>query len=679
MGHVVHRMTHLFKYKLNLDHDWIDLLLGRFAAWVHADYHRKNLTTEKTLYATSIIPPTNVIKHEAMLRVVSIWFLFKRYRLEMPSESMYSFYCGALMDTHMKILTHHDDDISLHKVYVLGIAPETTKLSSIFLSDNSSVSNAVMEEIWMTHMSDGAVQMATSKDRQPKRRGKKRKRGNNEQGLIVPGQILFDREQQKIPDYTKPQNPMAHRKIIAKGLPRPSSIRYIATALKRSILTEPEHHQAVVEIAILFILGAYKHAQIIAPPETRLEVYKKNNHKFLYGILSTFNARELHHIISEHIIGSTKRNPELYFMLEHDIDWKRYHSQSTQISDGIMRATMFNGSYDNLVIEKIKPSPLPERPLTPEKIFGALVKCIGPIKTSIPVDKLEHASKNISLDRVFDAIRSQPVENMRIHGEILRQIGMDPEHIEQLKNGLVSMTSGKIQREMNKLINSFSQETTSKLHIYIHYLLHRATFRIINVYEDRRNDLPRGPLPYILVCFNCYTIRSQARGSSAGRKSKEGVQLDIISQTNVSCSKCRSKKKIKCVPLVNRMVHGISVNDPSAPQLFTLCRLCGVITPYNKVVSDKQLCEPCYRKAQKTLLCKRCLCGVEFTSKSPVSSTITAVYKGNLTLVAFCDKHSWVIKHAENKKLPVEFYESLICHRQKNAGAAKSRGSRRYK
>jgi hypothetical protein len=166
-------------------------------------------------------------------------------------------------------------------------------------------------------------------------------------------------------------------------------------------------------------------------------------------------------------------------------------------------------------------------------------------------------------------------------------------------------------------------------------------------------------LPYVIVCLNCYTIRSQIHGVHRKRHANDGT-ITCINGFGSRCFGCKSTR-VRLVDLRLYRVTGLSVNSTEEVKTVTMCQGCGKCTLYQYVIGGRELCGICYRSAMETILPRRCICGVPFTTKNKVSKTFIALSKDRVsTLYALCDKHASVLDHAVGPRHHIGFYTRLV-------------------
>lgn len=106
---------------------------------------------------------------------------------------------------------------------------------------------------------------------------------------------------------------------------------------------------------------------------------------------------------------------------------------------------------------------------------------------------------------------------------------------------------------------------------------------------------------------------------------------------------------------------GLSINDMTKPQLFTMCRQCHCTTVYKNVIGCNELCTQCYDNACSRLVPRRCICGTVFTNRNVVKCAFVAKDDdGKYAVWSLCDDHIKVADYAVGPDHPIQFYRNLI-------------------
>jgi hypothetical protein len=703
-------MTRLCTINLKLDPRIVDLLFGSFASWhaatnvergVSRSIHTEAIAllrgqppphtqaddvdsdVNETYYRCTserdIADPKQSVKYCAALRVVIIWRLYLKHRGSVPIEAMFPYYCGILMDLHMKLL-HFDPGpdrppLQLHEVYLLDLAPEQVGHGDIYCNEDLCMSEAVVEFIWAQYIRDcaagkpfGGVKSTRKKKskRGTKKATKTPKRSTNDTPFTIP--LMCPYKITAAVPFTVRQNPDMHRQIAFKGVLRTTSIRYIRISLHKALVAHPEDNEAVVNMVKLFFLGAYKHCAVIAPPHHRSRVYSGAPIKLLYDRLAKLNPKELYSMIAEHIISAAKKASGLYEILRQDPDWTAYSSQTLGSCDLYLRASFYATSIGIVPLKRAPRSQVsPHKyPPTPSAVFWTLAKVLGPIKTKISasVNASAIAALSCTLNEFYQTVRKQS-SNCEIIAGVLLDVGVPQSDVDVILAHSVAFNRDKLSKCISNMLKAIRQGTRDILYIYVHFLIQRSYFAVLPIQHDIDDIVVASKeFPTVKACVNCYTIRSQSRSvTGVCRKSKEGMHIDTVNPA-VMCSTCKSDNIVSISLRTNR-VMGVSMNAPAVPQIITRCHACSTPTVYKHTIGVTDLCQKCFTKAHREFEARVCVCGAEFSAKRPAECRLVARNEnGDLSMYALCKPHAGLATHAASPFLPVGFYRALLPKRQ---------------
>ena len=656
---ILHRMTHLLIHRLNLDAAFVNLLLGSFADWMNASDTERGITPE--IYADSddvmaILTILDPVRRAAALRVATMYRVAQSTAHKTPPESTVAYYWGVLIDTHMKLLLH-PHKLMIHEVYAKNLAPEQTRLADVYTDNQYPLSPAAIEKIWRPYINSAPFPVP-SKRKAPSpsepvitRRARRKRKKPTAPIVLLQDPPSID----IVSDFTVPQDPTAFRKILAKAMPRSTTVRSIGTLLRKAILFKPEENKAVVQLVRKFLVGGHRHATSIGSAAFRVRVYNTDT-EWMYKLIAQLSNKDLYAMVAEYAIGMARMLPALHHLLQQDPDWEKYSSQSIVLCDKFLRPRLFG--HPNIdVPPKIVASF--ERPVKMSEIMWALIKAL---KVGRKVQKSEIDAARIvapSLHKMYAVFRRQCGEQ-RIYATVLAEVGMRETDINTLRDGFSNLEANKMNTQLKAMLTKMSAGGRAILHLYVHMLYQQSTFAVIPVRLERPEPPPMpNAMPFVLVCTTCCIVLSQAHGINKCRKSKDGIHVDTIN-FGVTCSACGTLGVEKVDLRTNRVV-GLSVNDMTEPRMFTACRMCGCVTAYNHVVGCDELCGECFATAKARLVARRCICGVEFTSRNKVARTFTALDNdGKMALFALCEKHKHILKHVVTEFHEIEFYRGII-------------------
>lgn len=661
---IVHRMTHLYQHTLHLHQSETELLLGPFVAWFFCSLEEKRITARMYHTARCLIvsdeqaslpkEDVNGVRFSAALRVAKIWHVYLGSMDSVSKDMQFGMYSGILMDIHWKIITS-TETLPIHEVYRRKWAPEQISISEIVCPDNPILTPDGIENVWAEHIDDATRSNASipKHSRPTHDRTTLLKNNSNHYASIKHLGAGFEESMFK-PALV----------VWIKGLPCVNSIRYISHTLQKALAEEPVHgplHSMVAQ----FVLGACSHARYIAPPDIRKQVYLSSpEESILEKIAVKRTPQETFLFMSEFLVAAAERHAGLWRVLAKDPGWKQYAEGALSKSDGYLRKLLYSKEYNTTVCGRLPAKTLYfQRKMTHSRIFSLLLTCMK-IKTSIPSKVLQvlHAQGNVAA--IYQTFRKQP-EGIRVYQGILTEAGMSLESTGALQRCLCLVNSAGIKRSLSRCISSWNPLDKAVFHAYLHFLHHRSKLRLCPVVANpppKGHEVKTERLPILLVCTNCFTIRSPRRGSTATKTSQEGTTLDTI-DFNMACTSCLSTRHIRCVSLNRFKVWGLCVGSADHPSLITACRMCNVPTNYEFLVGDSELCTLCFRHAQKSLKAVSCICGVKFTTKFPCAATFLATKEKRLGLFALCNRHSHVLGHSSSPYTDISFYHKLISQR----------------
>lgn len=589
------------------------------------------------------------IKIHAALRMARLYRIWLENKVHFDRASNASQYIGMLMDLHMPVLMHHGI-LQMHEVYGKGIAPEQVSLASVFSDVHYPMSMEMVEEIWRGYISNS---MQTVKETQPSKRSlfrqRKRKRRTNEFRLFP------DTPTTPTVGFTVPQDTRSFIKIAYKGMPRSMSFRSIKTLFCKAMSFNVKSNQAIVHMARLFLLGSYRHCTSIANPSWRVEIYKnvEVSARWIVSKIQELTNKSLFALVSEYVIGMARTHPALYYLLEKDPDWADYTTQAINVCDTVLRPSLYKG----------KPAQPPKidvgfcKPVKPHHVFWALVKALG-VKDRVPRRLIDSAIEVVSgLHSMYAVFRRQH-GTPRIFGKALRDVGVAQSEIDVMAEAFGRIRANSVYRVLNEMVKTIDGGTFAVLYLYVHMICHQSKFSVIPVKVQRDDIDVKDKIPSVLVCTQCYTMRSQAQGSTT-TKSKDGIHVDTV-QFDVTCSTC-SSSGVQHVDLRYNRVVALSPNDMVTPRMFVMCRQCHCVTVYRHVIGDSELCSKCYETAVERLVPRRCICGVPFTPRNTVKETFVARNaSGKYSLFALCSAHASVMQHYAGINHPISFYHNLV-------------------
>ena len=605
------------------------------------------------------------------LRMCTLWALHGVYGTGIfPRQALYSYYTGIAMDLHQRALRLKRAP-TVCAVYSVGVggdgrgfSPETTLVSDIVCSEEPALPTHAVEDLWRVHLSCSRSALPASSlvpidpDDIPR-----------ESALGCPpalGSGDGDGEEG------------AHLRGLMQLLPKamldPAAKRYIMKPLRTGLGGAIKTNPLIARLVRAFVLGAYPHvSETIAPPRVRCWAYNADAADLL-ALVERFSKEELFDIVAEFTVSATTEHEALSAILAGDAVYRRYSRAAVEACNTVLRP-----KAHAFVLGVAPPEPPPKprakrasvwdvaRPLFPPlgRVFWELVRVLK-IAADIDVAALGTAAEGIGggARGLYRVLRCQP-QNLRLHRGILRRIGMTEDDMAVLRDTLVDIGPDRLARTLGDMASRLSPAGAAKLVVYVHYVAHRAriacrpihTRRLVEHRKDR-------PPPFMLVCNNCATIRSEAvTPSSKTKKKSKKKPLSAMIDTfrgAIVCGAC-SSTDLGVIDMRRYVVTGSTPNTP-VPATYGLCSGCGKTTPCDKAVGTSEFCANCYIAVAQNLLLRHCICGaVVDTDGGPFRKVVALNEYGERAIYALCADHTEAAGYFRpGDAVPVAAYRALI-------------------
>jgi hypothetical protein len=632
--------------KSNLPSKTVDVLLGPLVDW--AMWHDKiEVPREVREMARQMCEP-GCFYHVIALRMC---FLYSLCGLEVDPAFTLPYYIGVAMDIHIPAL-RLGKALTLHQVYTQKVAPELVLIDGIEHDCFSQIEESVLERHWVSYSCH--TEPTAKKNLGRGARSKKARKS-------IPRHTLI-REGRRKPVRHQRQDPNSLSEMLTKGLPNPSVFRYVPKTLEKGLVQAPDSNPVIVRMARMHLLGTYHHAMVIAPPAFRLKVTEMTPEEMMQLIRSAkFNTKQLYSILSEFISSCTEHNQALWAVLQEDHVFDRYVNNAYRGGDS-MRAHFYGAKRP---IERPCKPPTEVRVPTSIRLFWEIAKHLQiKIKCILPRD-IELACTGSTTRQLYGAFERQP-NSLRIYRKILEDIAFPPEDLEILDT-LFSKSNVAIMKSLKKILITISDVGRAKLKIYLHYIKSRSMLAIVPIGHSKR--LPAtDQKPCILVCFSCFTIRTQCLIEVPKKSTKSVIETDIIGD-EPRCSTCHSTR-IYAVDTRKNYVYGPSMSDDTQSRMYCTCARCGIATVYQHVIGQTELCRDCYYGTMASLLVvRKCICGAKIDEKTNAKAINALNENGKVGVYGLCQKHIHLSKSCRSSDIKeIGFYKTLIrlCDRKRS-------------
>lgn len=648
-------------------HEQIELLFGPFARFYHEDGVKKCCSEANLKEAAAFEGMEELVKacpmgkdgcvqFVALCRVYAIWDMYQRN--EKPIEGSLPYIIGIVMDTHIRIILSKGV-LRISDVYSRHISPELCALSvetPIYCEEGFPQIDKLVELLWKPHMTcpltsssdtfDNSRTSATERKQKSASRSSKKQLQKASKISLIP---QLNRKLCAIQNDIKQSHvSIQDLKLLKKGLPNPTSIRYIGSTIQKEL--ECNRSSSVVKhMLYCFALGAYKHCDTIAPPNFRIYLYKETSPQVLYKTAyESMNSRELYSIISEYIISFTKTHSALYYILRRENCWKEYSGICIKVCNTILRKRVValflktgSGSYPSVsrnFYKNNKVGTLFSHNVYPTAFtFPYLCKVVD-VKRRIPISIINASTYTPQqLSHVYKLALDAPNE-FRLYEDILIAMGISKGDLENFKHDMNKINI-KLSKRVTRAVARMSLHSKSILYIYLHAIIERSLFNIVPLSTSAYSQQEDNAAKDLIICQSCFTLRSKSRGMG-GSKSSGGIIICMHTNKPL-CSSCHSENIYALNPC-GKIVTSPSISDKGI-QSVVVCVRCKILTLYNKSVTigNTQLCTTCYEAVFTELQPTTCFCGNELSIRTVIPKTFCAISEdGEFSIYAACDKHA---------------------------------------
>jgi hypothetical protein len=258
--------------------------------------------------------------------------------------------------------------------------------------------------------------------------------------------------------------------------------------------------------------------------------------------------------------------------------------------------------------------------------------------------------------------QKQP-NTFQIYKRLLEEMEMPPADIQLIETALGVGPNELIIKGIKKMVGALSPVGKNRLYLYVHYITRRAMLGYIPIGHTKQIRSVRGdlPEPKLIVCANCFMIRTPCLMDRPEKKGKsKGVELDIENH-QLKCSGCRSSD-IEAADMRRMYVYGPSMSDTSRSRVYCTCSRCGIMTVYKYVIGQSEFCQSCYKNDMAALLTvRKCICGQRLDEKSKHTTINATNSNGQISIYGVCAVHRFITNACRRSDIqPIAFYRKLI-------------------
>lgn len=374
-------------------------------------------------------------------------------------------------------------------------------------------------------------------------------------------------------------------KLLRKGGPSPSSVRYVSGLLKRCTTNRTSEH-VMRNMYTSALLGGYMHSTAIAPVAERVAVYAADSMALLASACADKSTRDMHAMVATFVCANTLQNDAL--------------RTSISTSDEQHALDTINGLANSPMSRRIRPNVS-----SSYSVFAVMLKALS---VSCSVVTAHTALYGHAATRRVETIALSP-NGFYLSTASLQQLGLNTAECCAVTHCFsnVGFTSLKMLRHNLKGLSPASRQAVSLCMWFMQKSLQlsvRKLHPVVQALQARHLFAVHGTrTSTATMCHHCATIKMQVRGISTA-KTKTGVSVNPDTDA-VECNACQSTS----VSHVDLLGNAVRIQHRGALKTVLLCSRCVVPTCEFTYLGVFPVCVSCKKHGLQELLApRRCIC-----------------------------------------------------------------------
>lgn len=402
-------------------------------------------------------------------------------------------------------------------------------------------------------------------------------------------------------------DPMA--KLVRKGGPAPTSVRYVAGLLRRCVGASGKSSKMLRDMICCNMLGGYAHSTVSADPQVHAALLAMDDATLTEHVIASKGTKDLHHMVAEYVCANTLANDALMW----------------SVGPIAVRHAMSVARGSLRIYGK-------DTPPTPPSAFSAVMTLARALNVNAAVGVGSSGTRAVGLTapRLAD----------------LTAAGFD-EASARIVHRVFDATSNFTLKGMRTAMKALTPQHRDFLRDHVWRALQSCRLRSVPlcnaVHVAQRDAMERLKRPcaiYLPVCTTCATPRSPVLGMRSTRSSM-GTSTELGSSV-VHCNACGSAS-IVAVNMHGRQLTFLAKRfDKSANlnHVVALCCGCARATKYSVLHGIYPMCAACLARARLAMTSStECVCGVDVPSTSAHWVTVST-RTGGLEVVHLCRQHA---------------------------------------
>jgi len=410
------------------------------------------------------------------------------------------------------------------------------------------------------------------------------------------------------------------RRLLLKGGPFPTSVRYVAAQLRRTA-SHPDTRDAVTKILRLSMLGAYQHCKFIALPRQRVRIHSLSGVDLLarFGVAGNRTSHHYFYLVAEFVMAATRASPQVWHWVLSHARYPEYE-RIVSLAGDVLR----QGGRPARVSAAIAP-----KSWDPPATKHSFTLCAnGTRKMSLISQKLLLPTKIASI--YADVLRST---RWGYAGDVLAHMPNS--------SRVRAMVNAPTDATMRRAHGHLTNIEASTMQVIAHAIDAKATFTVSATTENVRRLQARAvrsrtgaDTHFVLVCACCATWRSKAPITGISRGAV-GVKVSMPIGHGVSCNSCKQVFGIRQVNLVGQIIRIRPRVDMLAVQV-SICTLCGSPSSDLAHIGVNWACKRCATNSMATAAVDMPGC---YVCTVPHVYTFAARRDGIAIVVGTCGAH----------------------------------------
>lgn len=405
-------------------------------------------------------------------------------------------------------------------------------------------------------------------------------------------------------------------KLVRKGGPAPTSVRYVAGLMRRCARVGGATAAALRDMICSNMLGGYAHSTASSDPQQHAALLSMTTVELAEYAIASKGTKQLHHMVAEYVCANTLANDALVWSVGHVA---ARHAMC--VAEGTLRI------YGKGTL-----------PIAPSNysMFMTLARAlnvnagVGAAKGAPSLDAARGA-------RGLVAPRAAALMN---HGATRADVATM--HI------CFDARSNFTLKAMRAQIKTMSRPAVEFCRLHVWSALQACRVRSLPfgalVRDAQANALRRHrgvEWMTVPLCTACHTLRVAVAGMPVNKKSLGTATC--LDTSAIHCNACSSDAVVP-VDMVGRRLVILAKRFDKAQKhrsrAIAVCCGCGGLTTYTELFGIYPLCTDCGHRARRQMrTARRCVCGASVESPASTSVHVTTD-TGGVEEAALCPKHA---------------------------------------